>query len=75
MFIESLHLKNWLSYSDTMLELAQLTSVRGENGSGKTSIEQVLEMLYTGRAEDGDGNSPIKFKKGNYPFDSLEGGK
>src|SRR5208337_2255930 len=51
MFISTLHLKNWLSHEDTALALDKLVVIRGENGSGKPSVEQALEMLFTGRSE------------------------
>ncbi len=54
MKISSLHLYNFLSHQDSMLALDAISSVRGENGSGKTSIEQALEMLYTGRSDSTD---------------------
>ncbi len=51
MFIKSLHLKNWLSHEDTAIALEALTIFRGENGSGKSSVEQALQMLFTARSE------------------------
>ena len=48
MKFQSLHLFNWLSHQDSMMPLDTLTCYRGENGAGKTSIEQALEMLLTG---------------------------
>jgi tetratricopeptide (TPR) repeat protein len=51
MFIKFLHLRDWLSHANTELALDKLVCIRGENGSGKTSIEQALEMLFTGRSE------------------------
>jgi DNA repair exonuclease SbcCD ATPase subunit len=37
-----------------MMPLDTLSVYRGENGAGKTSIEQALEMLLTGRSESTD---------------------
>jgi exonuclease SbcC len=51
MFIKSLHLHNWLSHQDTTLELDKLVSVRGANGGGKSSVEQAIQYLLTGRCE------------------------
>ena len=50
MFVKSLHLYNWLSHADNLLEFEKLVSIRGENGAGKSSVEQALEMLFTGRS-------------------------
>jgi DNA repair exonuclease SbcCD ATPase subunit len=54
MKFQSLHLNNWLSHQDSMMPLDTLTCARGENGSGKSSIEQALEMLLTGRSDSTD---------------------
>ena len=54
MKFQSLHLFNWLSHQDSMMPLDTLTCYRGENGAGKTSIEQALEMLLTGRSASTD---------------------
>jgi hypothetical protein len=49
MVIEKIRLENWLSHVDTTLTFEKTTSLRGENGSGKTSVESGFEMLLTGR--------------------------
>jgi prefoldin subunit 5 len=54
MKINSLHLFNWLSHQDTTLALDTITSIRGENGGGKTSVEAALEMLFCGRSSQTD---------------------
>jgi len=54
MFISKIHLFNWLSHHDTTLDLEALTALRGENGSGKTSVQSGLEILFTGRAVQTD---------------------
>ena len=54
MYISKIHLFNWLSHPDTTLDLDALTALRGENGSGKTSVQSGLEILFTGRAVQTD---------------------
>ena len=54
MFIKSIHLKNWLSHQDTTLAMDKLTVIRADNGAGKTSVEQALEMLFAGRSSSTD---------------------
>ena len=46
--ILSLHLSNYLSYEDATFDFAPLTVIRGENGAGKTSIEQALQIALAG---------------------------
>ena len=54
MKLKTLHLHNWLSHQDTMLELSDLVSIRGINGGGKSSIEMGVQCLLTGRCEATD---------------------
>jgi exonuclease SbcC len=54
MKFKSLHLYNWLSHQDSMMPLDTLSCFRGENGAGKSSIEQAIEMLLTGRSASTD---------------------
>lgn len=51
MKILSLHLSNYLSYEDATFDFAPLTVIRGENGAGKTSIEQALQIALAGFAD------------------------
>lgn len=86
MFIKSLHLKNWTSHEDTMLVLDKLSVLRADNGAGKTSIEQALQMLFTGRSEstqdNGNGSRELIRKGGDIKgayitaevFDKFGGG-
>jgi len=67
MKLKSIHLYQFLSHQDTRLELAGLACLRGENGAGKSSIEQGLEMLLTGRSESTD-------DKGTGSRDLIRGG-
>ncbi len=48
MRILTLTLKNFRSHQDTVLDLDRLTFIRGPNGCGKSSIQMVLEYLFTG---------------------------
>ena len=54
MFIQKIRLENFLSHVDTTLELEKIVGLRGENGSGKTSVEAAIEMLFTGRSVQTD---------------------
>ena len=54
MFISKVHLFNWLSHADTTLDLDGISGIRGENGSGKTSVQSGLEFAFTGRAVQTD---------------------
>src|ERR1017187_7404737 len=54
MKLKSLHLYNFLSHADTTLALDTISVVRGDNGAGKSSIEQAVEMLLTGRSSSTD---------------------
>ena len=54
MKFKSLHLYNWLSHQDSMMPLDTLSCFRGQNGAGKSSIEQAIEMLLTGRSASTD---------------------
>jgi len=54
MKFKSLHLYNWLSHKDSMMPLDTLSCFRGENGAGKSSVEQAIEMLLTGRSASTD---------------------
>jgi energy-coupling factor transporter ATP-binding protein EcfA2 len=44
--IEWLRVKNFRSFDDARLDLAQATIVHGTNGSGKSSILEALELLW-----------------------------
>lgn len=50
MKFRSIHLQNLLSHQDTTLTLDVLTVLRGENGAGKSTVEQAFQMLLTGRS-------------------------
>lgn len=54
MFIQKLRLENWLSHVDTTLTFERTTGLRGENGSGKTSVEAAIEYILTGRSVQTD---------------------
>jgi DNA repair exonuclease SbcCD ATPase subunit len=49
MKIKSIELQNILSHKSTKLAMAPLTVLRGENGSGKSTIVNSLNALLTGR--------------------------
>lgn len=49
MRIQTLHLKNFRSHNETVLELDRFNFIRGPNGCGKSSIQMALEYLFTGR--------------------------
>ena len=46
MFINSLHLKNILSFKDTKLDLQPLNVIIGPNGSGKSNLIDVIGLLH-----------------------------
>ncbi len=50
MLISKIHLYNWLSHADTAFELERVTAIRGENGSGKTSVQAALEYAFAARS-------------------------
>lgn len=51
MRIQTLHLKNFRSHEQTVLDLDRFNFIRGPNGSGKSSIQMALEYLFTGQCE------------------------
>lgn len=68
MFISKIHLFNWLSHTDTTIDLEALTAFRGENGAGKSSIESGLNFTFTGRCvatdDKGSGGKDL-IRRGN----------
>lgn len=63
MFIRKIALQNFRSHTETVLDCAKLTVVRGANAVGKSSIEQALEITLGGRTEsttdDGKGSKGL----------------
>lgn len=51
MFFRKLQVTNFHSHVDTALEFARLTFIRGANGTGKSSIEQAIQLALAGRAD------------------------
>ncbi len=51
MKIVSAHLENIRSHKDTTLNFERLTTISGLNHSGKSTIEQALELAFARRAE------------------------
>lgn len=49
MHFKSIRIEGALSHKDTTLQLAPLTSIRGSNGSGKSTVQNCLNALVTGR--------------------------
>lgn len=45
MHIKLLHIKNFKSHADTLIEFDQITSITGRNDCGKTNILRALKML------------------------------
>lgn len=60
MRFRKIQIQQFRSHAETTIELEKLTFVRGGNASGKTSIEQALEITLAGHAEgtaaDGKGS-------------------
>lgn len=54
MKLERLHISGFLSHGDTELSLSRLSVLRGLNGSGKSSVEQAIEMLLCGKSDSTD---------------------
>ena len=50
MKLSELHLQTWRCHADKTISLASgVTLVTGDNGSGKTSLQDALEYLLSGR--------------------------
>jgi len=60
MRIRKIQLQNFRSHTDTTLELAPLTVIRGTNAAGKSSVEQGIQLMLAGHcdgtAADGKGS-------------------
>src|SRR5690348_15612548 len=54
MKFERLHISGFLSHGETELSLSRLSVLRGLNGSGKSSVEQAIEMLLCGKSDSTD---------------------
>jgi predicted ATPase len=66
MFLSRIEIKNFRCLKNTRLELAPITVIYGENGSGKTSILEAIQLLRQGmgneiRLGEGSFTSPINF--------------
>lgn len=51
MHFKSITVEGALSHKSTKLELAPLTSIRGSNGSGKSTVRNCFNALVTGRTD------------------------
>src|SRR5581483_8943569 len=51
MFVKTLRLKNVRSHVNSEFELDRIPIIRGQNGSGKTTILHGLQLALTGKAE------------------------
>lgn len=51
MHFKSITIEGALSHKSTKLELAPLTSIRGSNGSGKSTVRNCFNALVTGRTD------------------------
>lgn len=51
MHLKSITIEGALSHKSTKLELAPLTSIRGSNGSGKSTVRNCFNALVTGRTD------------------------
>lgn len=51
MFFRKINIQSFHSHVDTTLELERLSFIRGANSSGKSSIEQAIQIVLAGRAD------------------------
>ncbi len=60
--LKSLHIKNFKGCKDRLIKFGQRTAVKGQNGSGKTTIADAFMWLLFGKDSNGSSNFDIRPK-------------